>query len=223
MFMRKTLNQIKHNPSPKELYDKLMLSEGWLYIRESTREQYLIRDRSLASLLYLGDFRISEVLPLTSNNFEETIDYLWVKDVKVAKKKQGKLEYREAKLPYTGERACFTKLITDYLTTLKPGQRLYPWSLKITKTELKNWTYKVHGDNEPHNRFSIKMVGTVRAWQIVNALLPEYTEHWLRAFGYNYDYDHMNHDIMAVSDKTKADPRSLQPYLRRRYNQYPVR
>jgi hypothetical protein len=67
------------------------------------------------------------------------------------------------------------------------------------------------------------MVGTKRAYQIVKALLPNYTQHWLRAFGYSYDYDHMEHDLIAVSDKTKADPSSLQLYLRRRYEKYPVR
>jgi hypothetical protein len=66
------------------------------------------------------------------------------------------------------------------------------------------------------------MGGTKRAWQIVKALLPNYTQHWLRAFRYNWDYDHTDQDILAVSDKTKADPRSIQTCLRRQYEKYPV-
>jgi hypothetical protein len=216
--MRKTLNQIKHIPTPKELFDKIIASPGWEYKTEI--ERFLTRDRSLAALLYLGDFRISEVLPLTKENFEQKPGYLWVKDVKVGKKRQGKLEYREAKLPLKGEREPFTRLVQEYLELLKPEQRLYPWSLEVKKIAVGTYTLK---NGESKQRLSVRMVGTSRAWQIVNALLPEYTEHWLRAFGYNFDYDVMNCDIMAVSDKTKADPRSLQPYLRRRYEKYPVR
>lgn len=216
--MRKTLNQIKHNPSPQELYNKLIKSEGWPYNTEQRR--FLTRDRALVALLYLGDFRISEALPLTKENFEKKPRYVWVKDVQVGKKRHGKIEYREAKLPLIGEREIFTKLILNYLTLLKPKERLFPWSLK--KRRIPVGTYKLK-DGTEKTRFSVQMAGTKRAWQIVNALLPEYTQHWLRAFGYNYDYDHMDHDIMAVSDKTKADPRSLQPYLRRRYEKYPVR
>jgi hypothetical protein len=167
-----------------------------------------------------GDFRIVEVLPLKKENFELMPSYVWVKDVAVGKKKAGKVEYREAKLPLEGERRPFTELVLQYLATLEVGQRLFPWSLKkqrfrVGEYRLKNGSFKT--------RWSIQTAGTKRAWQIINALLPEYTQHWLRAFGYNYDYDHMEHDIMVVSDKTKADPRSLQPYLRRRYEKYPVR
>jgi hypothetical protein len=220
---RKTLDQIKHNPTPKDLYESLMSSEGWPYIKEDNKLKFLPRDRALVATLYLGDFRVSEVLPLTKDNFELTTEYLWVKDVKVGKKRHNKITWREAKFPLVKERLPFTQLVLDYLDSLKPHQRLFPWSLKVTKTELKNWQYSVKGSTELRSRYSVKMIGTTRAWQIVNALLPEYTEHWLRAFGYNYDYDHMDHDIMAVSDKTKADPRSLQPYLRRRYEKYKVR
>jgi hypothetical protein len=42
------------------------------------------------------------------------------------------------------------------------------------------------------------------------------------ALGYNWDHDHMDWDILAVSDETKADPRSIQLYLRRQHEKYPV-
>ena len=217
--LRKTLLQIKHYPSPQELYEELMKSSGWLY--KTNQTFYLTRDRALVALLYLGDFRIEEVLPLTTENLEDMKSYYWVKDVLVGKKKH--VEYREAKLPLIGERKVFTRLVQDYLALLKDGERLFPWSLKVKTFQLPaKFDYRKKDGTLMH-RYSVKMVGTARAWQIVNALLPEYTQHWLRAFGYNYDYDAMDHDIMAVSDKTRADPRSLQPYLRRRYEKYPVR
>lgn len=215
---RKTLNQIKHNPTPQELYNKLIKSKGWKYNTEQKR--FLTRDRALAALLYLGDFRISEVLPLTKENFEELPNYIWVKDVIVGKKRHNKIEYREAKLPLEGEREIFTQLILAYLSMIGSEERLFPWSLEKRKIPVGKYLLK---DGTEKTRYSVQMIGTKRAWQIINALLPEYTQHWLRAFGYNYDYDNMDHDIMAVSDKTKADPRSLQPYLRRRYEKYPVR
>ena len=218
---RKTLSQIKHNPTPQEIYAKLMKAKGWPYATEHKR--FLTRDRALVSTLYLGDFRIEEVIPLTKENFEEKTKYVWVKDVVVGKKKEDKIEYREAKFPLVGERKVFTQLVLEYLKILKPKQRLFPWSTEKKKYQLPKQHDYVTKDGKTKHRYSVQIVGTKRAWQIVNALLPDYTQHWLRAFGYNYDYDVMDHDIMAVSDKTKADPRSLQPYLRRRYEKYPVR
>lgn len=215
--MRKTLTQIQYYPTPKELYKQLTTSEGWPY--KEQKHFYLTRDRALVSLLYLGDFRISEVLPIGKANFTQKPGYVHVQAVKVGKRKEGKELYREAKLPLQGERKLFTELILEYLSLLSQEDRLFPWSMKkrmyvVGEYRLKDGTLK--------QRKSIQMVGTHRAWQIVNALLPDLTQHWLRAFGYNWDYDHMDHDILAVSDKTKADPRSIQPYLRRRYEKYPV-
>jgi len=216
---RKTLSQIKHNPTPQELYDALMESEGWHY--KTNPQKYLMRDRSFVAVVYVGDFRAEEAIPLTTANFEMKDNYLWIKDVIVGKTR--KLTYREAKLPFVGPRKCFTDLVIEYIDTLKPTQRLYPWSTTKRVYQLPaKYDYKLKDGTEKH-RYSVQMVGTKRAWQIVNALLPNYTQHWLRAFGYNFDYDHMQHDIMAVSDKTKADPQSLQPYLRRRYEKYSVR
>lgn len=217
---RKTLSQIKHNPEPKELYEKLMSSEGWPYKTENKKTFFLTRDRSLPALLYLGDLRIIEALPLTEANFEDKGKYIWVKDIVVGKKHQGRIVYREAKLPLSGERKPFTDLIIEYLKLVESGARLYPWSLERCRFKIGEYTLK---DGTVKDRFSTTLVGTKRAWQIVNALLPEYTQHWCRAFGYNFDYDNFGYDIMAVSDKTKADPRSLQPYLRRRYDKYQVR
>lgn len=216
--IRKSLDQIENIPEPSQLYDELMASAGWQY---KTRQDYfLTRDRALVALLYLGDFRAIEVLPLTKANFEAKSQYILVKNVLVAKKR--KRTIREAMLPVLGKRAVFTKLILDYLELLEDDERLFKWSLEYKTTELKNQPITTK-DGSIKKRYSKTCVGTCRSWQIVKALLPNYTQHWLRAFGYNYDYDNMKFDIFAVSDKTKANPSSLQPYIRRRYQKYPVR
>lgn len=217
---RLTLSDIKAYPTPTELYKELMASRGWPY--QSNIEGYLLRDRALAALLYLGDFRISEVLPIKKEQFSDHEDFIHVTGVLVTKSRGRQVKYRDAKLPLKGERVVFTRLIIDYLATLKPEDRLFPFSLTKRKYPIKGKDYKLK-DGTVKTRFCVQVVGTKRCWQIIKALLPNYTQHWLRAFGYDFDYDHMDHDILAVSDKTKADPRSLQPYLRRRYEKYPVR
>ena len=217
---RKTLDQIPRYPNPQQLYKKLISRSGWFYKTKSKRSFFLSRDRSLVSLLYLGDFRISEVLPLTKADFVIKKNFVLIEEIRVSKRKKGNIQFREAKIPLEGERVPFTNLILEYLNLLKPEQRLYPWSLR--KRIFESGTYRLK-DGTEKPILHVETVGTHRAWQIVNALFPEYTQHWLRAFGYNYDYDVMDHDLLAVSDKTKVDPRSLQPYLRRRYEKYPVR
>lgn len=69
---------------------------------------------------------------------------------------------------------------------------------------------------------SYQTVGTKRAWQIVNALLPDYAAHWLKAFGEDYLYDVRDHDLLAVADEVKVDARTLQQYLRKRHEKYPA-
>jgi len=218
--IRLTLAHIREYPRPFELYQELMQSRGWDY--KTNMQRFQMRDRALVSLLYLGDFRISEVLPLKKEQFTIYEDYVHVKSVLVGKRKANMVQYREAKLPLKGERAVFTRLIIEYLEYLQSEDRLFPFSLTKRKYPIKNSFYMTK-DGTKKQRFSFQMIGTKRAYQIVKALLPNYTQHWLRAFGYSFDYDHMDHDLLAVSDKTKADPRSLQPYLRRRYEKYPVR
>jgi len=217
---RKTLQDIQRYPEPEELYQLITTRPGWTY--KTNQDFYHTRDRALCSLLYLGDFRAIEILPITEANFTDKTKFLLVQDVRVGKKRKGRVVYRNAKLPLSGPRKCFTHLVLDYLKLLEPGARLFPWSLERINIPVSNSLYKT-AQGETKQRTRSTLVGTTRAWQIVNAILPEYTQHWLRAFGYNFDYDNMHFDILAVSDKTKADPRSLQPYLRRRYEKYPVR
>jgi len=221
---RLTLAKIESCPTPTELHEELMASAGWPYTTKEPKElqSFRARDRALAALLYLSDFRIGEVLPLTKKQFSEHEEFIHVQGVLVGKRKANNILYRDARLPLKGERVAFTRLIIEYLEQLSSEDRLFPFSLTKRKYPVKGSSYKTK-DGKEHQRFSIQIVGTKRAWQIVKALLPNYTQHWLRAFGYSYDYDNMDHDTLAVSDKTKADPRSLEHYLRRRYEKYPVR
>lgn len=210
---RKTLNDIDKVPTPKELYEELIKSPGWPY--KTNKDFYLARDRAFVALLYLCACRVSEAMQLRVSQFKKQKGRIVIESMLLAKRKQGKVKYREAWLPLTGERAPFTKLVTNYLEELELEElepdRLFPWSLN-----------KVHYQIFYKGRLleSVRFSGTNRAWNVVKALLPEATAHWLRQYGDDYLYDSWDHDIMAVSDYTKQDARTLQLYLRKRYQKY---
>jgi len=212
---RKTLELIPYYPKPKEIFEDLMRSPGWNY--KTNTERFLMRDRALVSILYVGELRVSEALRLVKNQFEER-DCLFVKAILLSKRKPGKIAYRDARLPLIGERAKFTELISQYLETLDNDDRLFPWSLEQRKYAVGHYVTR-NGDIK--TRYAVYLVGTKRAWQIVNALLPNWTQHWLRAFGEDYLYDKRDHDILAVADEVKVDARTLQLYLRKRHEKYP--
>jgi hypothetical protein len=218
--VRRTLSScdLDLSPEPRELYDKLMSAKGWNY--QNAMDRYLARDRALVSILYVGQLRVSEAIPLKKNQFKRLKDHVQLSSILLAKRKPGKLVYRSARLPLRGERAKFTKLILDYLDLLEPDERLFPFSLTKRTYYVKGRTYKTREGSKPIR--SVVMMGTKRAWQIVNALLPEYTEHWLRMFGEDYLYTNRDHDILAVADEVKVDARTLQGYLRKQHLKYPA-
>lgn len=191
---RKTLGKIPYYPTAQELYSRLMHNHGWPYKRDG--ETYLKRDRALVALTYLTGSRISEVLRLHKYQFVARDGHIWVRAIKLSKcrvkRRPRRLQFRDARLPLTGERSVFTELVQDYLQTLDgDGGRLFSFN-------------------------------TTRAWQIITALLPDYTCHWLRAFCEDYLYDLWDHDLVAVADYVKVDPQTLRLYLRKRYERYPV-
>jgi integrase len=202
---RRVLNDIDKVPSPTELYQELTTSPGWNY--KINTEFYLARDRALVSLMYLLACRISEVIQLKQSQFKQVAKHILIESILLSKRKPGKVKYREGMLPLRGSRSEFTLLILHYIDMLKietPDQdRLFTFSLEK----------KQYGN-------SVRLVGTRRAWEVIKALLPNITDHWLRAFGDDYLYDAWDHDIMAVSDYTKQDARTLQGYLRKRYKKY---
>ena len=193
---KRTLKFIKSYPTPKELYGKIVNSEGWDY--KSNREKFLIRDRALVAILYLLALRISEALRLRKEQFifpEESgrEDAVIVREIKLSKSrwkdKPRKEQFRqEAFLPLRGPRAKLSRLVMRYLTMLGPQDKLFKF-------------------------------GTSRAWQIVTTML-DVPCHWLRAYGENFLYDVWKHDLLAVSDYVKVNPRTLSEYIRRSYKKY---
>ncbi len=63
-------------------------------------------------------------------------------------------------------------------------------------------------------------IGRSRAWQIVNSTSGEFWCHLFRALGENFLYDAWDHDMLAVSDYIKVNPRTLEKYIRRSYEKY---
>ena len=179
---------------PNEILELLLESKGWPYKRNV--ERYLKRDRALVAILYLGGLRISEALRLKKSQFMKRNDHILVRSIKLSKSRiEGRprrIEYRDARLPLNGDRSDLTKLVLDHLEALEGKDA------KLFKFD------------------------TTRAWQIVTSLLPSFTCHWLRAFCEDYLYDVWDHDLLAVSDYVKVDPRTLELYLRKRHERYPV-
>jgi len=226
MKKRLTLEDMpSHNPTPDELYNELMQSEGWYY--KTDKEFYLQRDRALVAVLYLSALRISEAIRITAMQFSEPISdergkYIMLKDVLLSKRRGDKREFNNFELPLENERAKFTQLIINYLVTLKPEDRLFPWSLRKTKTPSGFYT---NIEGKKVQRWQHHLIGCVRAWQIVKALLPNITEHWLRQYGEDFFYEKVSgKDPFAVSSKFKVDIRTVAKwYEKRRHLTYPVR
>lgn len=226
---RKTLNTLGELrdgiPRPSTIHHDLMLSPGWPYKNDETRDKFLMRDHALVSLLYVGCLRVSEAIRLTKNQFRreddegKPFDYVLVGQIRLSKRRPGNIKLREARLPLHGNRACFTKLILDYLELLEPSERLFPWSLKERIFIIKGHPYSLR-DGQLRDRRSVQLVGTKRAYQIVHCLLPMWTQHWLRAFGESYLYDSWDHDIVAVADQVKVDTRTVEKYLVNRSSKY---
>jgi integrase len=192
-MFRRTLKYIDEYPRPEELYEQLMTGDGWPYMHN--REQYILRDRALVSILYLIGLRISEAVRLHKRQFklqDSDKDYIAIEGIKLSKSKlKGKPrreQYRRGYLPLDGERVPFSYIVLQYLERLREDDLLFPFQTK-------------------------------RGWQIVNALIG-LPCHWLRAFCEDYLYEAWSKDILAVSDYMKVDARTLQEYIRKRYLRY---
>jgi integrase len=225
---RKTLSDLEDMtpPTPDELYDELianrnaiMATPGAAY--KTNREEYLARDVALCAILYNAELRISEALRLKKRDFQYKEGCLKAENILLSKHKPGARRTRNIRLPLKGPRAKFTKLIEEYLDALEPEDRLFPWSLNVGVYHTGRF-YTRKKDNKRLEVMAYRMTGTARAYRIVKTLLPNYTEHWLRAFGDSYLYDVRDHDILAVADETKQDARTLQKYIRAQASKYPA-
>ena len=217
-------------PTPQELYKQIVTSEGWNYKRAETAEFMHTRDKALVAILYLLALRVSEAIRLCKHQFSDPREdprgkYIQVSDILLSKRKKGRKEYNTIELPLEGERAPLTKLVTDYLDLIEQPDRLFPWSLRETKTPIIGPNqYYIGKGGKQYQRYSVRLMGTTRAWKIVKAILPEITEHWLRAFGEDYTYDLSGKDVIATAAKYKIDPRTLaNSYLKRRAKKLPIR
>jgi len=188
---RKTLHKIPYYPEPKEIYKSLLKSEGWPY--KTDKETYLIRDRSLASVTYLVGLRISETLRLTKGQFIEHENYIEIRTIELSK---SQLKGKQRRDKYREGRLPLE------------GERLPLTKLVLLHLETLN---------EAGRLFRFK---PARAWQIITCLFPDATCHWLRAWCEDYLYTKWGNDLLAVADYVKVDPRTLQEYIRRRYQKY---
>jgi len=192
---RRTLGEIKSYPTPQKLCGQIVSSSGWPYKDKDNEDFYLKRDRALVSLLYLLALRISEGLRLTRKQFsiDQKNDRIKVESIKLSKpRKKGKPRKHEYRL--------------EAWLPLK-GEREPFTRLVMDYLELLG----------PEDRlFSF---GNSRALQITHAILG-IPCHWLRAYGEDYLYEMWDHDILAVADYVKVEPRTLQEYIRKGYEKY---
>lgn len=196
---RRTLKLITFYPSPKEIYDLIVKGEGWNY--SFNREYFLKRDRALVATIYLLALRISEALRLRKNQFlfpEETgyEDRVVVRGIKLSKSRFKDKPRREQ---YRQE---------AWLPLVGPRK---PLTMLVL-----DWLNEIEN---PEAR--IFPIDRRRAYQVVVSLTG-YPPHWFRAFGEDYLYNQWEGDLLAVSSYIKVDVRTLQQYIRRQYEKYPV-
>lgn len=193
---RRTLKDIVYYPTPEEIYAKLKTSPGWTYSHDV--EYYEVRDKALVAVIYLLGLRVSEAVRLEKSQFlipekAGLNDRIIVRGIILSKsRKQG--QPRKDKSRPEG-----------WLPLT--GERV-----PLTRLVL---DYLVVSREERLFKF-----GRKRAWQIVTALVQD-TCHWLRAYCENYLYEKWNFDLLAVADYVKVSPRTLQHYIRRRFESYP--
>jgi integrase len=193
---RRTLEDIQEYYSPETILKVLWKRAGWNY--QSNEDYFRLRDRALVCVLYLCALRVSEALRLKKSQFriEEERQRVKVVGILLSKRKEYSIvKYREAWLP------------------LSSGSLLTPRQ-KMTSTILE-YLDRLAGDDDLLFHF-----GRSRAWQIVHSMSPDFWPHLFRAFGENFLYDAWDHDMLAVSDYVKVNPRTLEKYIRRSYEKY---
>jgi integrase len=187
---RRTLSDIKRYPSPREILASIRTSPGWSY--KDNMEYYMKRDRALVCTIYLLALRISEALRLTKNQFRRETDKIIVGGIKLSKpRKKGKPRKHEYREGWLPLEGPRAEF-TTYITDY----------LQLLEENDRLFPF-----------------GRGRAWQIVTALTGQPC-HFERAYGEDYLYEEWDHDILAVADYVKVEPRTLQEYIRKRYERY---
>ena len=206
---RRTLRLITEYPTPQELAAKIQAIENaWPYQDEKRKYFFVTRDKALASILYIACLRISEARRLVIGQFkgsESARDPFRLVAIKLSKaekrdSKTGKIITRkdlyrkEFRFPRKGQRAFFTRNITDYLTLLTENQK----------------------NNDETRLFNLT---NGRIDQIIKNMLGV-PPHWLRAYGENYLYGLWDNDLIAVANYVQVDPRTLSLYIHRTPEKY---
>jgi len=189
---RRSLKYIQMYPRVQDIYNKLAYGKSLDY--KSDMDYYLRRDRALVAETYLLAGRISEVLRLEKKQHILEKEVILVQGIKLSK---AKMKDKPRRNQYRQE--AFLPLTGD---RARITQFVLDYLLEDAPTEGKIYKF-----------------GTRHALRITVALTGEPC-HWLRAYGENYLYDHWDHDILAVADYIKVDPRTLANYIRRSYAKY---
>lgn len=158
---------------------------------KTNKQFYATRDKALICLMYLLALRVSEVLRLRKEQFIKDKDRINVTGIKLSK---SRIKGHDRKEQYRQ---------LNWLPL--HGERL-----KLTKLVL---DYLAISDDQ------LFKFGRDRAYRITISYLGEPC-HWLRAYGENFLYDSWEHDLLAVADYVKVDPRTLQNYIRKGFMKY---
>lgn len=158
---------------------------------KTNRDFYLKRDRAMTALAYLLAGRISEILRLNKEQFSKQEDRVIVRGIKLSKPKTKGKPRREQ---FRHE---------AWLPLYGPRAKLIQIVLDYLEIA-------------PDKLF---ISDTSQACKCVKALI-DIPPHWLRAYGEDWLYDKWDHDLLAVADYVKVDPRTLQLYIRKGYAKY---
>lgn len=193
---RRVLADIDYYPTTNELFEMINSYEGSY---KTNKDFYQTRDKALASILYLGQLRRSEVHRLIKEQFKE--DPFRIVAVKLSKsqktnRKTGEVitrkdAYRkEIPIPLKGTLGKLGQFVQDYLPFIDEKDRLFPFSDKAGRVD-----------------------------QIIKEMLGV-PPHWERAFGENMLYELFDNDLIAVANHVQVDPRTLAKYIHRTPEKY---
>ena len=220
---RRTLKFIEQYPSPEAIYKKIM-ENSWPYTRN--REFLQLRDRALVALTYLLALRVSEVLRLKKSQFVFTRKVIIVQGIRLSKSRWKVCKFCRKPVRVEERRK---HLLEQHGVDGDP-EKYFVSKPRASQFRPEAWL-PVRGKRAPLTllvlKYLVKLkpedklfpITRVRAWQIITHILGE-PPHWLRAYGENYLYDKWKHDLLAVADYVKVDPKTLQQYIRSGYRKY---
>jgi len=228
---RRTLEDIKEFLRPSQVY-RLITAKSWLYKGDYKhgKDFYETRDRALLSLVYLSCGRISEVLPLTKNQFlmDEDPEFIIIVNMKVVKRKDTiKIKVCPKCEKVNHKEALFCSICGTDLKDLKVTEKKLKKKLPIRaevplprKGPLAKFTELVMEylnllQQEDARLFSF---GRRRAWQIAKHITGKWC-HYFRSqgeswYGKIYDVFGLKQFVGVASIETLSD------YIQAPWRQY---